>query len=118
MINNNRWRPPALRQPLTDSRDSFVLTVSALGREREGERERARASERERETERARECALSLPTTARGSAAAAPVLDSIIIEGPGVEVPLDYVPAGIYQGRRVWAVPVAKEGQDGQGNGP
>ena len=31
------------------------------------------AHERERETERARECALSLPTTARVSAAAAPV---------------------------------------------
>ena len=34
----------------------------------------------------------------------APVSDSILIEGPGVSVPLDYVPAGIYQGRRVWAV--------------
>ena len=63
---------------------------------------------------------LSAPLLSLGSttAAAAPVLDSIIIEGPGVEVPLDYVPAGIYQGRRVWAVPVAEEGQDGQGNGP
>ena len=63
---------------------------------------------------------LSTPLLSLGSttAAAAPVLDSIIIEGPGVEVPLDYVPAGIYQGRRVWAVPVAEEGQDGQGNGP
>jgi hypothetical protein len=36
----------------------------------------------------------------------APVSDSIIIEGPGVTVPLDYVPAGIYQGRRVWSVSV------------
>jgi hypothetical protein len=48
----------------------------------------------------------------------APVSDSIIIKGPGVEVPLDYVPTGIYQDRRVWAVPVAEEGQDGQGNHP
>ena len=48
----------------------------------------------------------------------APVSDSIIIEGQGVTVPLDYVPAGIYQGRRVWAAPVAEEDQDGQGNGP
>ena len=63
---------------------------------------------------------LSTPLLSLGSttAAAVPVFDSIIIEGPGVEVPLDYVPAGIYQGRRVWAVPVAEEGQDGQGNGP
>jgi hypothetical protein len=63
---------------------------------------------------------LSTPLLSLGStaAAAAPVSDSIIIEGPGVEVPLDYVPAGIYQGRRVWAAPVAEEGQDGQGNGP
>jgi hypothetical protein len=38
-----------------------------------------------------------------------PVSDSIIIEGPGVTVPLDYVPAGIYQGRRVWSVPVPEE---------
>jgi hypothetical protein len=50
--------------------------------------------------------------------AVAPVSDSIIIEGQGVTVPLDYVPAGIYQGRRVWAAPVAEEDQDGQGNGP
>jgi hypothetical protein len=63
---------------------------------------------------------LSTPLLSLGSttAAAAPVSDSIIIEGPGVEVPLDYVPAGIYQGRRVSTVPVAEEGQDGQGNGP
>ena len=47
-----------------------------------------------------------------------PVSDSIIIEGPGVSVPLDYVPAGIYQGRRVWAAPVTDEDQDSQGNGP
>jgi hypothetical protein len=63
---------------------------------------------------------LSTPLLSLGSttAAAAPVSDSIIIEGPGVEVPLDYVLTGIYQGRRVWAVPVVEEGQDGQGNGP
>jgi hypothetical protein len=63
---------------------------------------------------------LSPPLLSLGSttADAAPVSDSIIIEGPVVEVPLDYVPAGIYQGRRVWAAPVAEEGQDGQGNGP
>ena len=48
----------------------------------------------------------------------APVSDSILIEGPGVSVPLDYVPAGIYQGRRVWAAPVADEDHDSQGNGP
>jgi len=35
------------------------------------------------------------------TSAVAPVSDSIIIEGPGVTVSLDYVPAGIYQGRRV-----------------
>jgi hypothetical protein len=39
----------------------------------------------------------------------APVSDSIIIEGPGVTVPLDYVPTGIYQGRRVWSVPVPED---------
>jgi hypothetical protein len=52
------------------------------------------------------------------TSAVAPVSDSIIIEGPGVTVSLDYVPAGIYQGRRVWAAPVAEEDHDGQGNGP
>jgi hypothetical protein len=50
--------------------------------------------------------------------AMAPVSDSIIIEGPDVAVPLDYVPAGIYQGRRVWEGPVAEEDHDGQENGP
>ncbi len=45
------------------------------------------------------------------------VSDSIIIEGPGVTVPLDYVPVDIYQDRRVWAATVAEEGHDGQGNG-
>jgi hypothetical protein len=62
---------------------------------------------------------LSTPLLSLGSttAAVAPVFDSIVIEGPGVEVPLDYVPTGIYQGRRVWAVSVEEEGQDGQGNG-
>ena len=50
--------------------------------------------------------------------AATSVADSIIIEGPDVTVPLDYVPAGIYQGRRVWAAPVVEEDHDGQGNGP
>jgi hypothetical protein len=49
---------------------------------------------------------LSLGAT---SSAVPPVSDSIIIEGPGVTVPLDYVPAGIYQGRRVWSVPVPEE---------
>jgi hypothetical protein len=58
---------------------------------------------------------LSLVAT---TSAVAPVSDSIIIEGPGVTVPLDYVPAGIYQGRRVWAAPVAEEDHAGQGNGP
>ena len=48
----------------------------------------------------------------------APVSDSILIEGPDVSVPLDYVPAGIYQGRRVWDTPVADEDHDSQGNGP
>ena len=48
----------------------------------------------------------------------APVSDSILIEGQGVSVPLDYVPAGIYQGRHVWAEPVADEDHDSQGNGP
>jgi hypothetical protein len=63
---------------------------------------------------------LSPPLLSLGSTTSAevPVFDSIIIEGPVVEVPLDYVPTGIYQGRRVWSVPVAEEGQDGQGNGP
>ncbi len=46
------------------------------------------------------------------------VFDSIIIEGPVVEVSIDYVPVGIYQVRHVWEVPVDEEGQDGQGNGP
>jgi hypothetical protein len=45
-------------------------------------------------------------------------LHSIIIEGSGVTVPLDYVPVDIYQDRRVWAAPVTEEGHDGQGNGP
>jgi len=58
---------------------------------------------------------LSLVAT---TSAVAPVSDSIIIEGPGVTVPLDYVPAGIYQDRRVWTVPVAEEDHAGQGNGP
>ncbi len=58
---------------------------------------------------------LSLVAT---TSAVAPVSDSIIIEGPVVTVPLDYVPAGIYQGRRVWAAPVAEEDLAGQGNGP
>ena len=53
---------------------------------------------------------------------AAPVVtsvsDSIIIEGPGVSVPLDYVPGDIYQGRRVWAATVDEEDHDGQGNDP
>jgi hypothetical protein len=37
---------------------------------------------------------------------------------PGVTVPLDYLPAGIYQGRRVWVAPVAEEDLAGHGNGP
>jgi hypothetical protein len=54
---------------------------------------------------------LSAPLLSLGatSSAVASVSDSIIIEGPGVVVPLDYVPAGIYQGRRVWSVPVPEE---------
>jgi hypothetical protein len=48
----------------------------------------------------------------------APVSDSIIIEGPGITVSLDYVPVGIYHCRRVWAVTVAEEDHTGQGNGP
>jgi hypothetical protein len=44
---------------------------------------------------------LSLGAT---SSVVPPVSDSIIIEGPGVTVSLDYVPPGIYQGRRVWSV--------------
>ncbi len=49
---------------------------------------------------------LSLGAT---SSAVPPVSDSIIIEGPGVTVPLDYVPTGIYQGLRVWSVPVPED---------
>jgi hypothetical protein len=54
---------------------------------------------------------LSSPLLSLGvpPSAVAPVSDSIIIEGPGVTVPLDYVPAGIYQGRRVWPVPVPED---------
>ena len=37
------------------------------------------------------------------------VPDSIFMEGPGVTVSLDYVPAGIYKGRRVWSVSVPEE---------
>ena len=44
-----------------------------------------------------------------------PVSDSILIEGPGVSVPLDYVPTGIYQGRRVWVTSVSDEDHDSQG---
>jgi len=58
---------------------------------------------------------LSLVST---TTAVAPVSDSIIIESPGVEVPLDYVPTGIYQDRHVWSVPVVEEGHDGQENDP
>ena len=63
---------------------------------------------------------LSPPLMSLGAttSAVAQVSDSIIIEGPGVTVPLDYVQAVIYQGRRVWAVPVTEEDNDGQGNGP
>ena len=54
---------------------------------------------------------LSPPLLSLGATPSAvpPVSDSIIIEGPGVTVPLDYVPAGIYQGRRVWSVLVPEE---------
>ena len=52
------------------------------------------------------------------SPAVASASDSIIIEGPGVTVPLDFVPAGIYQGRRVWAAPVMDDDQHGPRNGP
>ena len=54
---------------------------------------------------------LSTPLLSLGATPSAvpPVSDSIIIEGPGVTVPLDYVPAGIYQGRRVWSVPIPEE---------
>ncbi len=37
---------------------------------------------------------------------------------PSLSLSLDYVPAGIYQGRRVWAAPVTEEDHAGQGNGP
>ena len=60
----------------------------------------------------------SPPLLSLVSPAVASVSDSIIIEGPGVTVPLDYVPAGIYHGRRVWASPVMDDVQDGPGHGP
>ena len=48
----------------------------------------------------------------------APVSDSILIEGPDVSVPIDYVPTDIYQGRLVWTTSVTDEDHDSQGNGP
>ena len=60
----------------------------------------------------------SPPLLSLVSPAVASVSDSIIIEGPGVTVPLDYVPAGIYHGRRVWASPVMDDVQDGPSHGP
>ena len=63
----------------------------------------------EREPSPAPSLSSPLPSLGATPSAVAPVSDSIIIEGPGVTVPLDYVPAGIYQGRRVWSVPVPAE---------
>ena len=60
----------------------------------------------------------SPPLLSLVSPAVASVSDSIIIEGPGVTVSFDYVPAGIYHGRRVWASPVMDDVQDGPGHGP